>query len=153
MSLRLRQYIIDAYVGPGSYVPEKNRRDFAIQVDDQDDEDMLEEFCTIFVTVGSAGSFRVELSGCMPITPEMADLAEIYDGFTDAREGRIALHLNTTSVEALDLLAAKIRETAHLGRGVGNPGWRAVSARTVSSLHRFVRVVKEYVRTRKSGLG
>jgi len=51
MSSRLRRYLLDAYAGNREILPEKVRKDFPIQIDDQDDNDSLSEFCTIFVVV------------------------------------------------------------------------------------------------------
>jgi hypothetical protein len=35
---------------------------------------------------------------------------------------------------------------------VGNPNWHGISARTISSLYRFVRIVKEYGRSTSARL-
>jgi hypothetical protein len=152
MSARLRQYLTDAYVGHGEYHTLRNKRDLPIQIDDQDDNDILEDFCNIFITVGKKGGFELEMVGNFPITQDIIDLAEIYDGFVDVKLGRVVMLLSPGQIEVINDLAKHIRETAHLGKKIGNPGWERISARTISSLRRFVRVVKEYQRMRNAGL-
>jgi hypothetical protein len=133
-------------------LPEKIRKDFPIQIDDQDDDDNIAEFCNIFVTVNKNGRFSVELFGNIPLTPDIADFAEIYDGSADTTLGKITLNLSARQVEALIDLAKKIRKTASMGDRVGNPNWHGISARTISSLYRFVRIVKEYARSTSARL-
>ncbi len=155
MSARFRQYLIDAYVGVGVNHSGRKKisRDLAIQIDDQDDNDILASFCTIFVTVGTKNGFEIELLGPMPITLEIADLAEIYGGSADAKKGRLSMKLTLLQIEAVSDLTVKIRKTAQLGPSVGNPHWDRTSARTISSLRRFVRVVHEYIRSRSKSMG
>ena len=152
MSIRFRQYLLDAYVGSGRNptLRQKISRDIAIQIDDQEDNDILSTFCTIFVTVGKKNKFDLELFGAIPITSEIADLAEIYDGYADEKIGKIHMKLSLQQIEAVSDLAAKIRKTAQLGNVVRNPGWDRLSARTISSLRRFVRVAHEYVKSRSN---
>lgn len=147
MSSRLHQFIVDAYERPGQQSQKSLRPRTPIQVDDQNDNDILTEFCTIFVTVGSRGRMEIEMAGAMPITQELADLAEIYDGYVELSiPARIILHLIPAQVDVLTDLAAKLQRTADLGSSVGNPSWSSVCTRTISSLHRFVRIVKEFMR-------
>lgn len=115
-----------------------------IQIDDQDDNDNISYFCTIFVAVGKRNLLEIEIAGAMPITQGLADLAEIYGGHADAEKGKITLSVNPHQIDALLDLGAQIRKTAYMGKTVGNPHWERVSARTISSLHRFVRTIKEY---------
>ena len=152
MSYKLRRYLFDAYAVDRDILPEKIRKDFPIQIDDQDDDDNIAEFCNIFVTVKKNGRFDVELFGNIPLTQDMADFAEIYNGFADKPSGKITLNLSSRQVEALIDLAKKIRATASMGERVGNPNWHGISARTISSLYRFVRIVKEYGRATSARL-
>ncbi|MBD3347367.1 MAG: hypothetical protein GF401_20110 [Chitinivibrionales bacterium] len=152
MSIRLRQYLVDAYIGHTGYLQQKTTKDLAIQVDDQDDNDILADFCNIFVSVGKNNSFEIEISGNFPIAREIADFAEIYDGHADLALRRVILRLNTNKTEAIKDLATKIRKTAHNGYSVNNPNWEKISARTISSLHRFARVIEEYKKSRSAGL-
>jgi hypothetical protein len=147
MSLMLRQYLLDAYAGDRDILPGKIRKDFPIQVDDQDDDDNISEFCNIFVTVKKNNRFEIDIFGHMPITQEISDFAEIYGGFTDTAAGRIVLNISPRQSEALVDLAKKIRKTASLGNKVNNANWHRISARTISSLYRFVRILKEYSRS------
>jgi hypothetical protein len=152
MSIRLRQYLIDAYVGHGEYNARRMKRDFSIQIDDQDDNDVLADFCNMFVTVGKRNTFEIEISGNFPITKDISDLAEIYGGFADAQSGRMVMRLSPANIEALNDLSLKIRATAQRGYEVDNPGWERISARTISSLRRFVRVIKEYQKLRRASM-
>jgi hypothetical protein len=145
MSARLRQYLLDAYENRRAvHLPRKIPRDMPVQIDDQDDSDNLDEFCNIFCTIGSGGKFRIELAGNFPITREMVDLSEIYDGSYDPVNQSIRLQLNYDKVDVLMDLAEKIRKTAFMGDTINNSNWLRISARTISSLYRFVRIIKEY---------
>jgi len=152
MSSALRRYLIEAYAGHREILPEKVRKDFPIQIDDQDDNDILSDFCTIFVVVKKNKRFEIELSGKIPITLEICDFAEIYNGFADQPSGKIVLNLTLRQIEALIDLGKIIRKTAASGEAVDNPNWHRISARTISSLYRFVRIIKEYVRSRMARL-
>jgi hypothetical protein len=147
MSFLLRQYLLDAYAANRDILPGKIRKDFPIQIDDQDDDDNLSDFCNIFVTVKKNNRFEIELFGNIPITQEISDFAEIYGGFSDKTTGRIVLNIAPRQAEALIDLAKKIRKTASQGDRVNNANWPNISARTISSLYRFVRILKEYSRS------
>jgi hypothetical protein len=147
MSYLLRQYLLDAYAANRDILPGKIRKDFPIQIDDQDDDDNLSEFCNIFVTVKKNSRFEIDIFGNIPITQEISDFAEIYGGFTEKTSGRIVLNISPRQAEALIDLAKKIRKTASLGDSVNNANWHRTSARTISSLYRFVRILKEYSRS------
>jgi hypothetical protein len=152
MSSGLRRYLLEAYAGNREILPEKIPKDFPIQIDDQDENDSLAEFCVIFILVKKNNRFEIELSGKMPITNEIIDLADIYGGSADQRQGKILLHITLQQIEVLIDLAKMIRKTAALGDAVGNPNWHRVSARTISSLHRFLRIIKEYARLKRTRL-
>ena len=69
MSTRLRHYLIDAYENRRSvHQPSKADPRYPIQIDDQDDNDKLTEFCTVFCTVCKNDSFTLELTGALPLT-------------------------------------------------------------------------------------
>ena len=51
MSSRLRQFLAEAYFSEKEFLTCKVRKGIFIQIDDQDDNDDLTEFCNIFVTV------------------------------------------------------------------------------------------------------
>lgn len=145
MSSRLQQYIIDAYESRHTVsLPRKITHDIPIQIDDQDDNDKLHEFCNMFCIVKDKNEFRVELTGNFPITQDMADLAEIYNGRVDSTQGRLILELKTEQIEVLMDLADRIRKTSFMGSTINNSNWLPISARTISSLYRFVRIIKEY---------
>jgi hypothetical protein len=148
MSSRLRQFLIESYFNDKEFLTRTVKKDVFIQIDDQDDNDDLTEFCNIFVTVKNRGRFEIELLGRVPVTQDIWDLAEIYGGFVDLDEGRIVLQLDVNQIEVLMDLARKIRQTSRLGGKIRNPNWQRISARTISSLYRFVRTIKEYQRTK-----
>jgi hypothetical protein len=148
MSSRLRQFLTETYFGDKEYLTRKVRKDVFIQIDDQDDNDDLTEFCNIVVTVKNRGRFEIELLGRIPVTKEICDLAEIYGGSADLSAGRIVLNLDANQIEAVMDLAKKIRMTSRMGARINNPSWHRISARTISSLYRFVRIIKEYQRTK-----
>jgi hypothetical protein len=153
MSTALNQYLIDAYVGHVDRLSFRDKHDLSIQIDDQDDGDPIDSFCNIFVTVGKREQFEVELVGRFPVTQPISDLAEIYNGVADPNESRVVLRLNPGTIEALADLSLGLRATAFLGDKIGNAQWERISARTISSLRRFIRVVREYQRIRKAGGG
>jgi len=152
MSKKLRQYLYELYAVNGFQRLNKLKKDFPIQIDDQDDNDRLDEFCNIFVTVGKNNRMEIELSGGIPITREIADFVEIYNGRAEPSRCRLLLTIHPGQIEALKDLARRIKDTAELGYASNNPNWKKISARTVSSLYRFMRVIKEYGEMKKSGL-
>lgn len=148
MSIKLRQYLIDAYEArPSAIFRFKTNKSIPVQIDDQDDLDRINEFCNIFCNIKSNSKFTVELIGNFPISSEIADLAEIYNGYADPLNGRIYLELSPEKIAVLTDLADKIRKTSFLGDKINNANWLPISARTISSLYRFVRIIKEYVKT------
>ena len=136
---------MDVYEGQRS-LPNASKIDkrFPLQIDDQDENDNLNEFCNIFCIIGNKNNFCLELTGNFPITQTMEDLADIYNGETNRNQGRLSLHLNIDKIEAVMDLADRIRKTSFMGDNVNNANWLANSARTISSLYRFVRIIKEY---------
>jgi hypothetical protein len=152
VSLKLRRYLLDAYAGNRDVLPQKIRKDFPIQIDDQDDDDPISEFCNIFIVVKKNNCFEIELFGNPPISREIGDLAEIYGGVADEQQKRIVMNLSIQQIEALIDLAKKIRKTVAGQPSAGGASWHNTSARTISSLYRFVRIVKEYIRSTTSTL-
>ncbi len=147
MSASLRRYLIESYeCGQPSSEGLKTDPKFPIQIDDQDDNDNINEFCNIFCTVGKKNNFTIEITGLFPITQQMKDLAEIYKGSCTTEQGgnSLSLTLNIRQIEAIMDLADKIRKTSYMGETVNNPNWLSISARTISSLYRFVRIIKDF---------
>lgn len=151
MAINLRQYLYETY-STNQYSYMKNTKKVFIQIDDQDDKDNITDFCNIFITIKKKNDFELELLGTMPITQEIADLAEIYHGKAELNSNQITFTLNPKQIEAVLDLASLIRKTASMGDRVGNSHWERISARTISSLHRFVRVIKEYISMKQSQL-
>jgi len=147
MGLQFKQYILDCYE-PLRGKPAKGEklRNMPVQIDDQDDNDSFTNFCNIFCTVESQKSIRLELSGNIPITKAMVDLAEIYKGYADTSHGKLSISITLDQAAVIGDLAQQIRKTALMGSLVNNPQWYRVSARTASSLMRFCRVVEEFLR-------
>jgi hypothetical protein len=70
MSAHLRNYLFDAYKSPRNfYLPKANMKASVLQIDDQDDNDSLTEFCNIFCSVGKKKDFTIELSGTLSHYP------------------------------------------------------------------------------------
>jgi hypothetical protein len=151
MSAHLRHYLAESYLGDREFLTKKLTKDIQIQIDDQDDNDDITEFCNIFITVKENGIYVLELIGRIPMTRDISDLAEIYGGYAEPASGHIALTLTVNQIEAVLDLAKKIRKTAKMGALINNPGWHRISARTISSLYRFVRIIKEYARIHRKG--
>ncbi|MBN1760003.1 MAG: hypothetical protein JW863_16875 [Chitinispirillaceae bacterium] len=145
MSTRLRQFLIDTYETrrAGNY-PRRIGQGYPIQIDDQDDNDNLNDFCNIFCIVLRRNRFRIDLVGNFPISQQMIDLVDIYNGTIQRGKNRLSLPLSIGQIEAIMDLADRIKKTTFLGEAVNNPNWLPISARTVSSLYRFVRIIKEY---------
>lgn len=145
MAAKLRRYLADEYESR-RFTPYMEKVDniFPIQIDDQDNSDNINEFCNIFCTVLRKDYFCIELSGPFPITDSIADLIEIYNGKVDRMQGCLSIQLNTSQIEVIMDLADRIKKTAMMGHLVSNPSWISISARTISSLYRFVRIIKEY---------
>jgi hypothetical protein len=148
MASELREYLSDVYKSRHSFsLPKKYLKTTPIQIDDQDDDDSLADFCNIFCIIGSRDSITLEFYGRFPITREMADLVEIYGGRIDSRAGKITVPLKVDQIEVLRDLSEKIRKTSFMGDMANNPSWLSVSARTISSLYRFIRIIKDYQKT------
>lgn len=152
MSSKLRRYLLDAYAGHREILPEKIRSNFPIQIDDQDDDDLVSEFCNIFVVVKKSNCFEIELFGNIPFSQEIADLAEIYGGFASERSKKIVMNLSVQQVEAIIDLAKRIRKTAAFNKSMNSQSRHGTIARTISSLYRFVRIIKEYMRSKTTFL-
>jgi len=114
-----------------------------VHIDDRGDGDSLTDFCNIFCTV-SGKRLCLELTGRFPITDEMSDFAKAHGGFTDAERGMLAVNISAEQTRVVDELAQLVKNTASMGFVVGSAGWFRISARTVSSLLRFGRVLREY---------
>ena len=145
MSTHLRDYLFDAYKSPRNFfLPKSTMKTAALQIDDQDDSDSITEFCNVFCTVEKKDRFTLEISGRFPITQEIADLLEIYGGSVNRSSGTLSVTLNLDQIAVLRDLSDKLRKTSFMGDMVNNPGWLSVSARTISSLYRFMRIIEEY---------
>jgi hypothetical protein len=145
MASGLRQYLADVYKSRHAFcLPKKYLKTTPVQIDDQDDNDSIADFCNIFCSVDAKERMTLEFYGRFPITRELADLVEIYGGVIDSRTGKMALRLSIEQVEVLRDVSEKIRKTSFMGDMANNPSWLSVSARTISSLYRFIRIVKEY---------
>jgi len=152
MSRDFRQHISDAYHIDHYLFEKRMKKKSFLQIDDQDDTDNIEDFCNIFVTFKGKYRFELELIGKMPITQEMADLAEIYHGSTDLESNKLSLTLTPKQIGVISDLVTLIRKTSKMGHLVGNPHWFHLSARTISSLNRFMRIIKEYVSLKQTQL-
>ena len=148
MSARLREYLADAYLNQKEFLTDSVSKDSAIQIDDMDDNDDLTQFCAMFITVGKRGKFVFELLGPVPLTQKLADLVDIYNGSVDRKLGRLVIPLNVDQIEVLMDLASHIRTTPRGGTPAENHFWHRISARTISSIYRFVRIIKEYSKTK-----
>lgn len=152
MATTLRKYIKDTYSSTRQIYTQHTHKLPFIQIDDQDEQDNISYFCNIFITFKKSNTFELELSGPFPITREIADLAEIYNGKTDGTNHKVSLVLNPKQIEVLLDLTLLLKKTAEMGEMVGNPFWHKISARTISSLKRFVRIVQEYVSLKQAQL-
>ena len=145
MASYLQQYLFDVYKSRHVFsLPKKHFKTAPIQIDDQDDNDPITDFCNIFCSVGPKNSITLEFYGRFPITKELADLVEIYGGFTEPLKEKMVVRLTVDQIEVLRDFSDKLRKTSFMGDLVNNPSWLTVSARTISSLYRFMRIIKEY---------
>jgi hypothetical protein len=151
MSAALHKHLTKTFVSGKNFSLNRPKSGF-IQVDDQDDYDNIADFVNIFVSVKKQNHFHIELTGKMVITQDMADLVEIYQGKVNPVANYVCLTLHPKQIEVLQDLAGLIRKTATIGDLVGNPHWHKYSARTISTLNRFVRCIQEYVTLRQKQL-
>jgi phage/plasmid-associated DNA primase len=148
MASRLRQYLLDIYKSQHAFsLSKKYLQTASIQIDDQDDNDSIADFCNIFCSVGTKNGITLEFYGRFPMTKELADLVEIYNGYVDPAAGKMAIRLTLDQIEVLRDLSDKIRKTSLAGDTVNNPAWSSIAGRTISSLYRFMRIIKEYRQT------
>lgn len=144
MSTQLRNYLREAYQERRSFYHRMDSNS-PIQIDDQDSNDNINEMCNIFCIVKKKNNFILELCGSFPITQEIIDLVEIYGGKIDMSEKSITLPLNILQIDAVTDLANRLKNTSNMGDTINNPNWFFICARTISSLYRFVRIIKEYI--------
>jgi hypothetical protein len=150
MSAHFRNYLFNAYKSPRNFfLPKASMKTAVLQIDDQDDTDSITEFCNIFCSVGNKKEFTIEFSGRFPITQEIADLVEIYNGTVDRSGGKLSVALNLNQITVLRDLSDKLRKTSFMGDMVNNSGWLSVSARTISSIYRFMRIIEEYKKSER----
>jgi hypothetical protein len=149
MSSYLQQYISDVYKSQHAFtLPKKHIKSAPIQIDDQDDNDSLTDFCNIFCYVGPKNIITLEFYGRIPITKELTDIMEIYGGSADPSAGKMVVRFSPDQIEVLRDISDKLRKTSPMGDLVNNPSWLSVSARTISSLYRFMRIIREYKQAR-----
>ncbi|MGA2507177.1 MAG: hypothetical protein ABSF80_06855 [Chitinispirillaceae bacterium] len=149
MSSYLQQYLFDVYKSQHIFtLPNKRLKNEPIQIDDQDDNDPITDFCNIFCSVGPKNVITLEFYGRFPITKELTDIIEIYGGFADPSAGKMIVKFSPDQIEVLRDISDKLRKTSLMGDLVNNPSWLTVSARTISSLYRFMRIIKEYKQSR-----
>lgn len=142
MAENLKKYLINSYpVDRDSLV---HRSWHFIQIDDQDDNDNIQTFCNIFITFINNNTFQLELSGKFPITHEISDICEIYKGYANIHRKTLILTLDRDKVDVIDHLVEMLKSTSHLGNTVDNEEWEQMSARTVSSLKRLSRTIREF---------
>lgn len=142
MAENLKKFLIQSYpVDRESLV---HRSWQFIQIDDQDDNDNIQTICNIFITFLNNNSFELELSGKIPISPDISDICEIYKGYANIHRKTIKLTLDRKKVDVIDHLIELLKQTSHLGNSVDNPEWEQMSARTISSLKRLSRTIREY---------
>ncbi|MGD9201454.1 MAG: hypothetical protein PVI26_07830 [Chitinispirillia bacterium] len=147
-----RQYLLETYITNQFPYTHKIYNKPFIQIDDQDDKDNINEFVNIFIIPKRRYNFVLEICGLIPITQEMADLAEIYQGKANFNLNKITLTLHPKIIDVVIDLAGLIRKSSSMGDTVGNSHWKEISGRTISSLYRFVRIVKDYVSLKESQL-
>jgi hypothetical protein len=145
MASGMRHYLLDVYKSRNVFsLPRKYLKKAPIQIDDQDDNDSITDFCNIFCSVGRKSSITLELFGRFPITRELKDLVEIYGGHIYPSVGKMVIPLTIDQIEVLRDISDKIRKTSFMGDVANNASWLSISARTISSLYRFIRIIKDY---------
>ena len=117
---------------------------YPIQIDDQDDNDNINEFCNVFCTVLNNKKFRIDLTGSFPLTDSITDLADIYNGFIDRSINRLSMVLYIKQIDVVADLADKIKKATFITDDNASSKLIPISARTISTLYRFVRTVKEF---------
>jgi hypothetical protein len=151
MPSQLFHYIFDTYDCRHSFPHSPSTANhFPIQIDDQDDDDNLNEFCNIYCTIMNKKQFRIDLIGNIPITENIVDLVEIYNGMIDRSIGRLSLLLTIDQIDAVKDLAEKIKKVTFIDDDPKNNKKISSSARTLSSLYRFVRTIKEFTEMSKT---
>ena len=151
MSRKLRNFLVYTYTLRDDYRPSKIRKEYPIQIDDQDPNDNIAQFCNVFVTVGDRNTFILELCGNFPVMRKLIDLAEIYEGGFIAEKKKVIFHLNFDRIEVIRDICEILKDSATMGESVENPEWIHMSARTVSTLNRFSRTIKEYLNETRGG--
>ncbi len=145
--------MVNTYEPQRKRAPLNGRPPTPVQVDDQNDTDNIERFCTVFVTVKERDELLVELEGKIPVTERMRQYADERNGQTDPSRARVALTLPAARVSELSGLAEMVRETGRNGFAAVNPDWPKLSERTANALGKLIGTVQNYADTEESRSG
>ena len=142
MPKTLKTYLIHAYsTDKDSFIAKSSK---FIQIDDQNDTDNIQTFCNLFITFLTPHQFELELTGKFPITPQISDICEIYQGYANIHRKRLTLKLDKHKTDVVDHLAELLKETSELGATADNREWEHMCARSISSLKRLSRTLRDY---------
>jgi hypothetical protein len=144
MASRLYYHLQSIYEPQRKHAPLNGRPSTPVQVDDQNDGDNIERFCTVFVTVKDRDELLVELEGKLPVTEPILSYASAHHGGADKARGKVSLRVPAARVSELSGLADLLRETGKNGFAAVNPDWPKLSERTAGTLERLVETVREY---------
>jgi len=145
VSSSFAQLLVQAY-------PMQNYSELNVfQVDDQTDEDDIEEFCNIWVKIKSpfTPQFELELVGIKPITPQIRDLIEIYNGTINERYHQLTVSLHVKQVAMLEDLADVISILKPTHSPLRTSTFYEIRDRTAYSLHKFSTITSQWCKDNK----
>ncbi len=149
---------MDEYAGTGRVSLRGVKWDTPIQIDDQDDNDTLVQFCNIWVKVCAMGKMELEIWGNFPYTQEVGTYIERFGGRYSSQRKSLTLFIRVRELELLlemadlfERLSSMPVTNAEWSAGYRNPLWHSVALRTAGSLRRFVNTVLQYRRLRDVG--
>jgi hypothetical protein len=158
MSKKLFRYLMDEYAGTGKVSLRGVKWDTPIQIDDQDDNDTLVQFCNMWVNVYAMGRMELEIWGNFPCTDEVRACIARFGGRYSSQRKSLILFIRVREIELLlemadlfERLSSMPNKNVEWSTGYRNPSWHSVALRTAGSLRRFVNTVLQYRRLRDVG--
>jgi|GEM_PF-2354241 len=144
---RLRDHLLDAYDGYADKRIKNRSLDRPIKINDKDSHDVYPHYCSILVRVPdrTGEALTLPLQHC-PHNPDLIALVKKHGGtaITSDHGCDIQLNLNANQIGTVTSLANAISEVTKKGSRYPNPNWKWTCPKTVDSLRRLAKVLKDY---------
>ena len=140
MSRQLRKYLHDAYTANPYLQDKRHAKDLYYQIDDQNEYDHIVGFVNIFARVPGKNTVEIELRGDFPQTAEIISTVKSRGGSIDWTVRAVKFRIDAADPSFIAEFSELLRQSVPRG----SESWRKNSARTISSLARFARIIKGF---------